>query len=268
MIISDCHNHTGISSDSDTPMSDMIRSAIKNNIQIMCITEHMDFDFPKNYEYDFVFDPCEYFRQLEANSQKFAGDIKLLKGVELGLKENIACKCNTLLNDYKWDFVIGSIHLVDDMDPYYDEYWNLYGLDGAIKRYFETMYNNINEYHDFDALGHLDYVLRYAPGITKDIDISHSYELIDEILKFIIKKDIALEVNTSGYKTFLHNPNPSPAIIKRYRELGGKLITIGSDAHSPEYIGFHFEDVKKLLNSLGIYEYAIFENRKPDLREL
>ena len=77
-----------------------------------------------------------------------------------------------------------------------------------------------------------------------------------------IKKEIALEVNTSGYKTFLHNPNPSPAIIKRYRELGGKLITIGSDAHSPEYIGFHFEDVKKLLNSLGIHEYAIFENIK------
>lgn len=268
MIISDCHNHSSISSDSDTPMNSMIQSAVNKGLQIMCITEHMDYDFPDNYELSFIFEPEDYFRDINRNRCTFGHSIELLNGIELGLKPNYTKNYDELLEKYNWDFVIGSVHLVDDTDPYYPEFWNNKSTYECVQQYFETVYEDIRYYNNFDALGHLDYILRYNRENLSGYDYSNHKNIIDDILKYIIRHDIALEVNTSGFKTKLLAPNPGQELIKRYISLGGKLITIGSDAHSPEYMGYCFDKLYSILLKIGINEYAVYKNRSPVMYQL
>ena len=122
-------------------------------------------------------------------------------------------------------------------------------------------------FSDFDTLGHMDYIVRYAPD-PKEYDPHDFFEITDEIFKFIIDKNIALEVNTSALKTSYGVINPSPVLLKRYKELGGSLLTVGSDAHSPEYQSFGFDEVAELLCDLGFREYATFEKRNMKLHAI
>jgi len=267
MIISDCHLHTAISSDSETPMKNMVEAAISKGLKTITFTEHMDLEFPVNYDLSFIFDTSEYFALVNKCKELYGENIEILYGIELGLKQNLRQKYSLLLSDDRWDFVIGSTHLVDDIDPYYGEYWCDSTETECIRRYFDAVYENITDCDIFDSLGHLDYILRYNPHKP----VAYRYEdfksIIDDILKFIIKHDIALELNTSGYHK-LNAPNPSKQIIARYKELGGKLFTIGSDAHDTINIAYKYDELLKLMHYLNITEYAIFKNRNPHMISL
>lgn len=267
MIKTDCHMHTAISSDSDTPMKDMVCASIQKGLDLVTFTEHMDWEFPEIYELDFQFEPDVYFAETDRVRELYGDKITILDGIELGLKNDMTKDYNTLLGAYGWDFVIGSTHLVDDIDPYYADYWNGGTEYECINRYFESVYENIKAYNNFDSLGHLDYILRYAPAKPSVYSYNDFKDIIDSILRFIIKKEIALEVNSSGYKS-IAAPNPSRSIIERYLGLGGRLITIGSDAHTTEYVGYRFDELYRLLISAGIKEYAVYKNRTPVMRSL
>lgn len=266
MLKTDCHVHTSFSSDSEASMESMVLGAIDRGLSTITFTDHMDYDFPDCYDMDFLFEPDSYFGELNRLKGKYSDRISILAGIELGLKPSYTRDYNELLSRYGFDFVIGSTHLVDNIDPYFEEYWDNHNNENdertCINRYFEAVYENITFYNNFNSLGHLDYIIRYSPYKPSSYDYRNHMELIDEILKLIIRKDIALEVNTSGYKSN-SAPNPSSDVIRRYMELGGKLITFGSDAHSPEYIAFRFNELKDMLNSIGIYEYAIYKGRTP-----
>ena len=114
-------------------------------------------------------------------------------------------------------------------------------------------------------MGHLDYVVRYGPNRNRKFTYKDYADVIDPILEVLIRKDKALEVNTGGFKYGLGHPNPHEDIIRRYKELGGKLITVGSDAHAPEHVGFEFARTAEILKSCGFREYAVFEKKKPVL---
>lgn len=134
--------------------------------------------------------------------------------------------------------------------------------------YFNTMLDCLNGYDDFDSLAHLDYVIRYCRNEKGEPALrNYSYndfgEQIDEVLKWVISHDKALEVNTAGIKYGLGRPNPSGEVLKRYKELGGSRITIGSDGHKPEHIFYAFPEVEALLKSLGFTSYEVFKDRKP-----
>ena len=269
MIITDTHLHSSISSDSQTPMKDMVEAAISCGLTDIYFTEHMDYEFPKSHALPFVFDPDEYFRKTDECKQMYGSKINIHSGIELGLKDNLKKDYTELLADYPWDYVIGSTHLVDDLDPYYDEYWENRNVYEAIKEYFVKTYNNINAFCNFDSLGHLDYILRYARSeFDKEYVYKDCADLIDSILKFIIEKDIALEINTSGYRSKLKTPNPDIQLIRCYIELGGEKITIGSDAHSPENIAIKYDQLEKLLRDNGITQYYSYVNRKPIIHNL
>ena len=248
-------------------MKDMVESAISKGLKTITFTEHMDLEFPTYYNMSFVFDTEEYFDSVNKCKNIYGNDIEILYGIELGLKMNLKNKYDTLLSEYTWDFVIGSTHLVDDIDPYYKEYWDGQSEYEGIKRYFEAVYENIKDCDLFDSLGHMDYILRYNPHKPSAYRYEDFNKIIDDILRFIIKHDIALEINTSGYHK-LNAPNPSKQIIERYKGLGGKLFTIGSDAHDTANIAYSFDELLKLLYSLDIREYAIFKNRTPHMMSL
>mgnify|MGYP000259149774 FL=1 len=273
MIIYDYHVHSDFSSDSKAPMEQMIEQGIKSGLKKICFTDHMDYDYPPVGEYTFVFDPDAYIKKLDELKSHYGKQIEILTGIELGLQPHLKERMTALLERYPFDFVIGSSHVVDSMDPYYPEYWENRSVKDGIYRYYESIIENCKVFQGFDVYGHIDYIIRYIPGNLKNpVKMDYSYseyaDILDEVLKTIISFGKGIEVNTSGLKYGHAYPHPKPEILKRYRELGGELITIGSDAHKSEHLCYDFSLIPDLLKSIGFKYYATFVQRKPVYEKL
>ncbi|MBE6900865.1 MAG: histidinol-phosphatase HisJ family protein [Ruminococcaceae bacterium] len=263
MIRADLHVHTNYSSDSDEPMENAVRAAIEAGLSVMCITEHMDMDFPTG---EFMVDTDAYKAELSALKEKYADRIELLFGIELGLMDYLAPRLYEYTSAYPFDFIIGSSHLVDGMDPYEPEYFGKYGDRNGILRYFESILANIGTFDDFDVYGHLDYAVRYCKA--KSYLPSEYRELTDEILKKIIAMGKGIELNTAGLKYGLGWAHPHPDVLKRYRELGGEKITVGSDGHKGEHIAYDFDKASDILKAAGFEYYTVFRQRKAEFVKL
>ncbi len=270
MFISDFHTHSCFSTDSKANPEDMILQAISLNLKKYCFTDHMDYQYPHPDFGTFTFDVDEYFSTLTKLKERYADQIEILIGVELGLrnesdiKQEIYNQYQALTNQYPFDFVLGSTHVLDHFDPYYKEFWTHRSTFEGIKAYFEAIAHNAQFYDMFQIYGHLDYIIRYIPEEKKHYEVSDYKDLIDMMLKAIIENGKGIECNTSGYKYGLSVPHPKVELLKRYRELGGELITIGSDAHKPEHIAYDFQKAYDLLKEIGFSYYTVYQNRKPE----
>lgn len=275
MKLSDNHVHTSFSADSDTPMEAMIREGIKKGLSSICFTDHTDFLFPKErYQMEFEFDVDRYFMTVRQFQEKYP-DFPIYTGIELGLKNDVLAMNQALTKKYPFDFVIGSTHLVDNIDPYYEDYWEAHGEENGIRHYYEVTLENVNNSFDYDVYGHIDYVIRYCPTIKKareQQEINESYythsleknkKIIQEILSTLIQKKKGIEINTGGYKYGLGHPNPHETILSWYKELGGKIVTIGSDAHETTFLAYDFNKLPGLLKSCGFDHYTVFRRRIP-----
>lgn len=278
IIHSDNHVHTYFSTDSDTPMEDMLKNAIEKEFSSICFTDHMDYNFPSEGDTpEFLLDIEPYFEEMKRLSEKYGDRIKIRRGIELGLKKDCLDKCISLTKEYPFDFVIGSTHLVDNIDPYYDTFWSDTPEKSGILRYYETTLNNVNLGADFDVYGHIDYIIRYTPKMkqlkSQDISVdtyidrltSDSMDIIEEILKTLIYNGKGIEINTAGFKYGLRHPNPHEKILKLYHELGGEIITIGSDAHECKHLAYDFEKVPEILTKCGFRYYSEFTGRKAEM---
>ena len=267
MILSDFHNHTNFSADSDTAPEKMIEKAIDLGLKYICMTDHMDLDFPYE-DFDFTFDVSKYFKKHDELREKYGCYIQLLTGIELGLQPGLHDRLVKLLSEHAFDFVIGSSHIVDWLDPYFPEYWQNKSETEGILRYFETILENVADFDDVDVYGHIDYIVRYAPNKSLHYSYQKYQEILDEILKTLISKNIGLELNTAGFKYGLGFPNPHTDILKKYRELGGEIITVGSDGHVPEHLAYDFHKVPGILKECGFSYYTIFKKRIPEFIKL
>ncbi|MDE6312045.1 MAG: histidinol-phosphatase HisJ family protein [Lachnospiraceae bacterium] len=263
MVSSDFHIHTSFSGDSDTPMKNMIEKGIMSGLQIMCFTEHMDLDYDSQCEENFQLDTDKYLQSYLNYKEQYKDKIDLRFGVELGLQPHLAQTHQEYLADFPFDFVIGSSHLVHGIDPYYPKYFQGRQEDDCIKEYFESILENLKAFSGFDVYGHIDYIIRYCPSQKKDYSFEKNFDIIDEILKTIIALGKGIEINTGGFKYGLAHPNPHEDILKRYRELGGEIITMGSDAHVCDYLGFQFSKAAEILQQTGFRYYTVFKNRIP-----
>lgn len=269
MITADFHTHTSFSGDSHSFMESMIEQAIQLGLSSICITDHMDYLYPPQYKSRFTFDAEEYFSALSRQKEHYQKRIELLYGVELGLRnepevrEECMAYYEKLIGKYPFDFVIGSTHVLKNLDPYFPEYWAAQKPFDAIMAYFEAILDNLENYPMFQVYGHLDYVIRYMPGDVHDYCYQDYQEVIDEILKRLIQQGRGIELNTAGYKYGLSFAHPRPEILKRYKELGGEILTIGSDAHEPRHLAYDFQKAREVLISLGYRYYTIYRGRKP-----
>ncbi len=270
-ILSDCHLHTHHSGDSEAPMEDMIRRGIELGLTTMCFTEHNDFGFPDYPDLPsdaFLLNVDSYLYELLALREKYAGQIKLLFGLELGLQPEVFRENAILARSYEFDFIIGSSHLVNGKDPYYPDCFEGRTDEEVYRAYFEAELANVRKFSNFDVYGHLDYVVRY--GASRDTEYSYDKykDILDNILTTILEKEKGLELNTGGIKSGMKDFHPCMDVLKRYRELGGEVITVGSDAHDPSHIADYFDRAYDVLKECGFKYYTIFEKRVPEYVKL
>lgn len=290
MILSDYHVHSNYSSDCSIPMEEMAQQALRLGLTKLCFTDHMDIDYPQTSDgYSFVFRLEDYLDKLLDIKERYRSKLDILIGVELGLQPDIGEKLKTFVKQYPFDFIIGSSHVVDHMDPYYRAYWGEITEEEGIRKYFQSIIDNCNTFQDFHVYGHLDYIVRYTPSMTvyKDhmntqlsdgantatrgsmatLYPTYSYtkyaDILDEVLKTLLTYQKGIEINTSGLKYGLGHTHPKTEVLVRYKELGGEIITIGSDAHKPEHLAYGFNQAAELLKSIGYRYYAIFVQGKP-----
>lgn len=265
----DNHMHSNFSGDSDAEPIDMIKMAKSKGLRGMTFTDHLDLDYPKEFGF-FDLDLKNYYpTQHKLALAETTKDFTVLTGLEVGIQPHITIECEKAVTDHPYDFIIGSTHLIDKWDPYFESFWERGDEAALLHRYYECILENISCFSSFDTVGHLDYAFRYVKSEELKNNTHKPYtELVDAILEKIVKMDKALEVNTAGLRKGMLYPNPAKSIIKRFNELGGKLITLGADAHAPEDIAADFEILPDLLNECGFKEFAVYKNRKPELYPL
>ncbi|MBO4458142.1 MAG: histidinol-phosphatase HisJ family protein [Butyrivibrio sp.] len=267
----DYHLHTHNSGDSEAPMEEMIESALKKGIKEICFTEHMDMDYPvtedltKDY---FLLDTASYKKELYKYKEMYRDKITIKFGVEVGMQTHLAKKNSDYVRSEDFDFVIASIHLIDGEDPYYPSFWTGKDVKKTFGQYFEYTLENLKIFDDYCVLGHLDYLVRYAPKNNKDYSYQAYSEIIDAILTHLISKDKGLDFNTKPLYTDKSCPNPNTEILKRYKELGGRIITFGSDAHKADAVAGSFNKARMMALACGFDEYCTFEKKIPIFHRL
>jgi len=268
-ILWDCHMHSSFSADSDTSMEDMIREAICRGLTGICFTEHLDPDYPPTPDNEiFELDLDGYRETLFRLREKYQKELQIHFGIELGLQPHLHDYFHELLATMPFDFVIGSSHVVHGYDPYYKEYFKGREESACYREYFESILENLHAFSEMDVYGHIDYIVRYGPNQNKYYTYERYQDILDEILRTVIARGRGIELNTGGFHYGLGEPNPCRAVIRRYRELGGEIITVGADAHGPEKIAYDFDKAAAILADCGFKYYTVFQNRKPEFVKL
>ena len=277
MIQADMHMHTWFSTDSEACPRDMADEAVRKGLKTICFTDHFDKD-DLEWGEEGIFDMDAYFVEMQKLQEEYAGKLNIRIGIELGFRTYLKDYYEELTKKYPFDFVIGSVHNV----PYKkDAEGNILYTDPAAEKLFtdrtdkeayrlmmETTLENVRTSDCFQTLGHLDYVVRYGKSREKEYSYTDYADIIDEILKLLIEKEKGLEVNSAGLKYGLPFAHPHPDVLKRYRELGGEIITIGADAHKPEHIAYDFAKAEEILKSCGFKYYTEFFEQKPVFKQL
>ena len=277
MIQADMHMHTWFSTDSEACPRDMADEAVRKGLKTICFTDHFDKD-DLEWGEEGIFDVDAYFVEMQKLQEEYAGKLNIRIGIELGLRTYLKDYYEELTKKYPFDFVIGSVHNV----PYKkDAEGNILYTDPAAEKLFtdrtdkeayrlmmDTTLENVRTSDCFQTLGHLDYVVRYGKSREKEYSYTDYADIIDEILKLLIEKEKGLEVNSAGLKYGLPFAHPHPDVLKRYRELGGEIITIGADAHKPEHIAYDFAKAEEILKSCGFKYYTEFFEQKPVFKQL
>ena len=257
----DVHMHCGFSNDSESRPEDMVESAIAKGLSVICFTDHYDKD---NLDWgdEAIFDVESYFQKMIELQEEYRDQIDIRIGAEIGMQPYLAEYYQNFMAQHPFDFVIGSVHSVLEHDVALDFFQKHSDLEGY-KIYFEEMLQDVQKIQSYDVLGHLDYIVRYSNQGSKGFDLNTYMDIIEEILKQVIAHGKGIEMNMSGLKYGLGAPHPQPEIIKRYRELGGEIITVGADGHIPEHIAYDYHLADDILKSCGFKYYTEFKGRKP-----
>lgn len=266
----DNHNHSTFSPDSVSSVEAAIRRAMELGLAGLAITDHYDIDAPSR-DQEFSFDPAEQQAEIDRVVMELGGDMlkngfQVMKGIEVGLQPGIMDKIKSFTSSYNFDTVIASIHFVDGTDPYMGTYYGDKEPFQAFSHVLEVMYQTAVAYRDFDILGHYDYVARYSPygPGSRDITMAKFGDWIEPILKFLAQEGKTFEINTKTYKNHKgYVPTLDTAILRRFRELGGEALSLGSDSHNTDRIGDEFEKYAHIAKQCGFRYLVYFKERKP-----
>lgn len=254
----DYHVHSSFSGDCVEKMEATILEAISKNGKQICFTDHLDYDYPIE-EFDFEMNQFE----LEFNnlSNQYGDRIILQKGIELGLQPHLVNRCNDFVELFKPDFVLCSFHCCEGKDLHNGDYFIGKDPVTAWHNYLDEMIVTLREFTNYSVVGHIDILKRYNIA-TRKVDFSSIEDKLVELLNVIIKSDRGIEINMSGLRTPLNKTLPSIDVIKLYHTLGGRIITLGSDAHKKEDIYSHYRHVLEMLLEVGFDNITVFDKMK------
>ena len=264
-LIADMHTHSENSHDSTCRIEDMCLSQIKNGTNFFAVTDHFDTASFKDYD---IFTPiitsCETAYKL---NEKYKDEIQVLRGIEISEGFWYPNEYEQSISMTEYDVIIGSVHLVKYKDltyAYSKIDFSKLNKDTVIEyidAYFDDVLTMIKT-SDFDILAHLTCPLRYIKGkYNIDIDMCRYMDKIEQILNLIIKKGIAMEINTSSYEN-INSCMPSKDILKKYYDMGGYLLTLGSDAHIAQNASKNFRKALEEIKKIGFNNIFYYTNRK------
>jgi histidinol-phosphatase (PHP family) len=260
--IVDCHVHSHFSCDSRIAIKNLVARAMKVGLGGITVTDHADLDYPNQLSQP-GFDFEGRARILNELKKEFAGKFLVLQGIELGFQPQIVKEASKLVQDNYFDFVINSTHVVDRIDVCRRPLNESWTKEQVYRRYLTAIYDSVTMFDDFDVVGHIGFITRYVPYEDPHMRYEDYADIIDMILKALIEKGKGFEVNSAGYSYKLNTPHPGFDILQRYKELGGEILTLGSDSHVLEQIGDHFTEVIQKLALIGFKHVCYFVNRKP-----
>ena len=275
----DYHVHTAFSDDSNYEMEQVIQDAVKLNIDELCFTDHVDYGIKKDWDEpgEMIYrkggagepdqmpvanvDYPVYYKTFQKMKELYQDNISLKFGLEFGMQAHTVEKYEKLFSRYPFDFIILSVHEIEDKEFWDQGFQNGMTQQEYNERYYEEMLYLVQNYHNYSVLGHMDLITRYDKAGV------YSFEqlkpILTKILKIVITDGKGIEVNTSSHRYGLKDLTPSRDILKLYKELGGKIITIGSDSHKPEHLGPFVDETKEELKALGFEQICTFDKMKP-----
>lgn len=257
MTIIDNHVHTSFSSDAKDSMETVIKEAIKRGMTYLTITDHLE-----NHITGEWLNYNDYIPVFKHYKEKYKDKIELLLGIEVGYESDKLEEINKLVKSHDFDFVICSTHVIEDGKIHNGSYFGDMTKKEAHDKYFNYILECTKNFTDFNIYGHLDYIIRYGPYEDKSMNYEEYKEIIDEILSNIINNGSGIELNTSGYRYGLDAMHPNEFILKRYKALGGKIISLGSDCHKAKDLCADFNIAKNILLKCGFEHICVFKNRQ------
>lgn len=262
MYLTEYHIHSKLSFDGQAPLTEMAEHAIRAGIRELCITDHCDtIDENANRVYDYDWAPG--VEQFQAARAELEGKITLKLGLEYGMGHVDPAMSDKVLSLPELDFVIGSVHNLslergNGFDFYFSRFDTVEDCRFVLDDYFDSL-EKVARSPYYDVLGHIIYPLRYMNGlVTIDPWLDHA----TEIMRIAVEKGKGIELNTNRGRT-LEEWRP---VLKRYKEIGGEIITVGSDAHDPNHAGLGSAAAYELLKEYGLRYIAVYEKRKPEMK--
>lgn len=278
----DDHVHTCFSDDGKAEMEQQILQALQLGLDEICFTEHVDYGVKKDWSEGNIawrtdggereplanVDYPAYFAKIEEMRAKYGKRIQIHAGLEFGVQMHTIGKYEALLQKWKpsMDGALLSIHEIQDQ-----EFWTQAFQRGKSqleynRAYYEEMKKVMEAFDGYSVLAHLDLIVRY--DLAGVLPFQQVEDLVAEILKLAIENDKGIELNTSSWRYGLTDTQPSRAILKLYRDIGGRIVTIGSDAHSTLQLGAHLKDAHEILKYIGYSEFCTFELWQPVFHRL
>jgi len=238
----------------------MCQQAIDLGLEQIAFTEHVDF-MPLDMGYGF-FQPEAYFGEIGRCRELFGEHLAILAAAEVGEFHRYRPEIDKLLASCDFDLVMGSLHWVGDQIVFEELYFARRPGEQAYRDYFVEL-ERMCRAGGFDVLGHLDIVKRYGFELNGGYDVTKYEDAIRPVLEALVRNNIALEINASTLHRPVKQASPDLTVLQWYRDLGGELLTVGSDAHSPDQLSSGASLALELAQAAGFGQLATFSNRTP-----
>jgi histidinol-phosphatase (PHP family) len=266
MKIIDYHIHSNYSLDARDSMVEIVATAIKSGISEIVFTDHIEF-FVNDYNGIEASLKKQYLEFLDLKD-KYSKEINLKFGMEVAQQLYNPIETQTICSMLPYDFILFSLHRIRGGEDYYDMDYRNIDIEAESKKYILELEELVDSFDCFSVLGHIDYLSRYIKKFNLDFSFNSLKYSFEPIFRKLIKNGKGIEVNTSGLRTNHQLTMPSKEILELYFELGGEILTIGSDSHKKEEVGANYFKIIDLIKKIGFKKIAKFNKMQVEYLEI
>ena len=271
-MFADYHVHTAFSDDSSYPLLQVVQDAVRMGLEEICLTDHVDYGVKQDWDcgQEFLYrrgqplanvDYPRYVEEIEKARRLYGDRIRIKMGLEFGMQVHTIPQFKTLFRRYPFDFILLSVHQVGDKEFWTQDFQRGRSQKEYNELYYEQILQLVRQYHDYSVLAHVDLIARYDEAGPYPFQAVKS--ILTDIFRQVIADGKGIELNTSYHRYGLTDSTPAKAILELYRDLGGRILTIGSDSHAPEHLGSYISEGRQLLRKMGFREFCTYEQLEP-----